>query len=427
MRFFRLLGWKSSAEVLTRLLGLTLLILLARVFGKTGLGEYALSLAIFGLWSVALDWGTHSLITREVARAPEQAEAWFQAGCQLKLAASTLFVLGSLLIPQLYPPAPAPLLLFSAAALILGQSWVDYLVAYLNGKLAFRQEFFLRSSFRILATGAQLAALVLAFSLELILALGGGLSLAYAAAASLFYYRASRRLSRERGPSQRELIQRGWGFWLANVSWMLVLKLDLVMLPQWGASVPVVGQYQVAVRLFEMLGILAGLVSLTLFPLMAAHKTPLRELQRWLFSMSALGMGVALVPLMAAPWALPLIFGPEFAVSSELLQILCLGTPFLYQNLLWFTVLGVHDKQHWVGLATALSLGLNALLNALLIPLWQAQGAALASLSSDLALWLLLAFLARRLIPLRKRQWALNLFWATGGSLGLFVLRGLSA
>ena len=418
MRFLRLLGWKSSAEVLTRLLGLILLWVLARKFGTAGLGHYALSLALFGLWSIALDWGTHSLITREVARNTAWAGDWYQAGLKVKLISTGVYLLGALCLPWLYPAAPGRLFLFGGCTLILGQSWLDYSVAYLNGKLAFQSEFRLRTTFRMLVSGSQLGVFFLQQPLGIVLATGGVMSVLGAWGSQLYLWQQSQAHASDihkqesaPPPHYLSLMRQGWGFWLANVSWMVLLKLDLIMLPQWGGSLSDLGQYQVAYRLYEMLGIGAGLISLTAFPLLAAENFSKKQSQVWLGRSLLLGMALAVPGICLAPWLIPLIFGVEFQGSAQLVQILYLGGPMLYFNLMAFSVLGAQDKQHWVGASTALSLALNAILNMYLIPLYQAQGAALASLMADILLFLSLLFLGRDFLVLPNRILGLLTLW----------------
>jgi len=97
------------------------------------------------------------------------------------------------------------------------------------------------------------------------------------------------------------------------------------------------------------------------------------------------GLGMALVLLAGSP-LLPYVFGPSFRGSVEVLRWLCLLPLIRGLHYAWGTTITGSSSQWyrtWTQLGAAV---FNLLLNALLIPRWSWQGAALASLLTDTGL-----------------------------------------
>lgn len=403
MDFLKKLGWKTLAEVGSRALSLLFFVALARLLGESAFGSYSIPLALAGLLAIFLDWGSNALMIRELARAPEQAPRLVFQVLALKLLASTSFGL-ALLITYLTLASPPPASWLLAAGVIwLGQAWLETLCAWLNAGQRFATEARLRLSYRLGVLLPQMLVLLLQHSSHPKQALVGPLLAAAAWSQLLLLPLGWRLLQRFQLRLQvnwqgfGQLFQQGWGFWLANVSWLLYLKLDLAMLPLLGRPAAELGHYQAAVRFYELLGLVGYLVSMTLFPQLAqlalqpsAFWQAVRRYRPW-----ALGAGVALATLGAllSPWLLPLLLGPGFAPAGQLLALLSLSAPFVLLNQIGFNLLGALGLQNRMALATALCLLLNACLNLWSIPHYGAWGAAASTLAADSLLCLLITLL----------------------------------
>lgn len=387
-------GWKTLAEGLSRALGLLFLILLARRLGEQGFGLYSLPLASAGLLAVLLDPGTHSLLIRELARESDAARQatiwthvlWIRAACSLLfllLLAASGPLLGGTSLGRLLP----------AGCMLLGQSWIDTQVAWLNARQAFRAEARLRFWLKLGLLLPQFFAIWLFPSIDGLLWAG---ALAHLAWLPVMAWQLRRGLPAPAAfswASFRHLLHESMGFWLANLSWMLYLKLDLVMLPLLGRSAAELGWYQAAVRFYELLGLVGYLLSMAAFPRLAAEAADTAAFaansRRLLKLTLALGCvsglaGAALAPL------LPLGLGPGFAPAVPALQLMSLGIPAVFLNLALFSVLGAAGYQGMTARATGGCLALNALLNLLLIPHGGYLAAAADTLAADYLLTALL-------------------------------------
>ena len=394
--FWARLGWKSLAEFLTRALSLVYFVLLARILGESAYGLYALPLGWAALFAVVIDWGGNTLILREQVRAPEQESQLWSALIHIKIVASALFFL-LLLILLLFQPAqlsfPA---LLAAGIIVLSQGWMDTLVAILNAQGHYYLELRLRLLARILTLTPQLLVLYLWPDLLILLWTAAGTGIVTTA---LVYYLAGK-LSLPKRPDWlfvKLFFQQGLGFWLANVSWMLYLKIDLVMLSLWARPEQELGWYQAAIRFYDLALLIAYLFSSVLLPLLSCRDQKQLSPERlayYLSSVGIIGAGLAGAGIVLSNHVFLLILGQNYLASSAVLSVLLLGIPYVFMSLLWFTILGAQNLQHLVARAAAVCLLFNICLNSFLIPASGFTGAAWATVASDFALWLILAGIA---------------------------------
>lgn len=407
--FVRQLSWKTLSEVLSRLLGLLFFVLLARVLGDSGLGEYTLPLALAGLLALLLDWGSNSLLLREVAREPARAAHWLSLALALKGLAALSFGLALWLWPWLLSLQTTPGRLYAAGGLLLGQAGIDTLVAWLNARGAYRLELQLRLGSRLGVLAVQLLLLWRWPSIDVLL-WGAALSQLLALVLCLLWVGRVDPVRLPR-PAARPLWQffcAGWGFWLANMAWLLYLKIDLAMLPLLGRPAAELGWYQSAVRFYEIPGLGAWLIAVVALPRLSARlaaeavtdtvtdtankpsalppafQQAVASGLRWLTPASAL---LALLAFGLGPLLIRALLGSDYGPAAETFALLSLGIPGIFVSLFWFSVLGAAQRQRLVAWGTAGCLLLNVGLNSFWIPRMGHQGAALSTLCCDLLLW----------------------------------------
>lgn len=382
-------GWKTLAEALSRGLSLLFLILLARRLGDTQYGLYSLPLASAGLFAVMLDPGSHGLLIRELARRPEREASLLAAVVGLRVVFSLGFLL--LLLSSWLWLTVSPWRLLAAGCMLLGQSWIDTQVAWLNGRQAFRDEARLRFWLKLGLLLPQMGVLLLAPSIDGLLWAG---ALAHLAWLPVLGWRLAPTLAKARFNLAEFtwLLREGLGFWLANLSWLLYAKLDLVMLPWLGRAAAELGWYQAAVRFYELLSLPGFLLSVAAYPSLAQAHQPeqwRRQSVRLLRFELILGCLMA-VTGSAVARLLPWLLGPDFTPTVAALEWMCLSIPAVCLNLGLFTLLGAAGKQRLTAWATGLSLACNAGLNLWLIPRSGYLGAAISTLVADLLLSALL-------------------------------------
>jgi O-antigen/teichoic acid export membrane protein len=88
----------------------------------------------------------------------------------------------------------------------------------------------------------------------------------------------------------------------------------------------------------------------------------------------------------SAGWLIPVIYGGRYAGAVPAFRVLLLSFPFLSLNLALTHQLIAWNGQRAYAALCALALAVNVVLNGRLIPLWSIEGAAWATLGTELVL-----------------------------------------
>jgi O-antigen/teichoic acid export membrane protein len=208
------------------------------------------------------------------------------------------------------------------------------------------------------------------------------------------------------GPLRRRDLSEGFSFSLSGSSISLYNDIDKTFLVSLGETYQA-GIYSAAYRVVDV-------ASAPLYSIYAAATPRLfREGGKSVEHASALTRRLMLrtVPygvlisicLYCGAGLLPHLFGPTFQGSVQALRWLCVLPLLRVLHYAWGTTITASASQ-WNRTATQLAAAaLNLALNAVLIPRWSWQGAAVASLLTDGALvlfsWLVLARIRLRAVP----------------------------
>lgn len=171
---------------------------------------------------------------------------------------------------------------------------------------------------------------------------------------------------------------------LSDTNQLIAQRVDILILG-WLTNPTIVGHYELGKRLVRQLSsVVTSAVRVTVYPEIAraiARKEYLQviKLQR---SMTLAALGITLpacvVGVVVAPWVIPLIFGAEFGPSVPVFQIMIWFLVWI--SVVWFNgyMLSIGRIRSYVILTTLITMAYVGLL-VLLIPIWGANGAALAS------------------------------------------------
>lgn len=113
----------------------------------------------------------------------------------------------------------------------------------------------------------------------------------------------------------------------------------------------------------------------------------------------ALAVLVSVAAAAAGPWALPRVFGPEYASAEAPFALLCLGLPVIAASGVIGTALLSLGHVRSLVVQVACTLAVNLLALALLVPSMGAVGAALATIACEVVGLVLLVRMARRALP----------------------------
>ncbi|ROH93401.1 hypothetical protein ED208_02460 [Stagnimonas aquatica] len=382
------------------------LILVARVLGVEDYGVFAGSLALAASLSPLVGWGYGMILVQEVSRSPQRfPEFWAKALRAVALSGPITAAFMLALAPLLLPVEShwTVILLIAAAELIAMPLVVAGSQAYLgHERLGWTMFNHVQLNLVRFGAVAMLAALGRGGLLEFAWAYFGATVMAAALSFVQVHQAFGTPEWRQSGLSGR--FREGLFFSLSVVANTAHGELDKALLLRLG-SAAAAGNYSLANRV----------VSATAMPLiayiLAAVPRLFREGQQGTSAALALrllppilvyGIAVAAGLVACAP-LLPWVFGAEYSETLRFVCWLALLPLLVGVSQLGLNVLSASGRQRTRVKLEWIALGANVGLNIVLIPLWGAQGAVLAMLSSQSLLALMpiaaIALLERNAMP----------------------------
>ncbi|MBL7183682.1 MAG: flippase [Anaerolineae bacterium] len=393
------------ADISQRAAAAILMVLVSRQLGVAEAGIYFLAVSFALIFSRLALWGLDQLLIRDVAQTPDQADAYFVNFLALRLVLS-LFALMALAFVVSgfihYAPHTERVILIYGLTILPAQ--VSNIcqalfiarerMGYLAGVSAF-------AGFTRLAAG--LTSLWAGLGLEGVV---GALLLASLVEMSLNLAIVWRRFLRPRWQLDWSFCRRQLGvafpFLFIGVSYILENQLDSVLLSVLKGE-QAVGIYGAAAMVLSALLLIPYAYQRAIYPAMsrlyatsrAALQQVYAESMRYLFLVAlpiAVGGTILAEPIMVT------VFRAEFLQSARVLQVLLWVTFLLFLHMPNARLMVISNNQSLIARFLVVTLGVNVVLNVVLIPRWGATGAAVARLASTSALVLLsYGFVYRRI------------------------------
>ncbi|MDX1347443.1 MAG: oligosaccharide flippase family protein [Thiomicrorhabdus chilensis] len=188
--------------------------------------------------------------------------------------------------------------------------------------------------------------------------------------------------------SIQSVYQNAWPFGLSTLFYLIYFQSDIVLL-QYLVGEKVAGFYNIAFII---------LAAVLLFPGVIYQRYLLPKMHRWAYHdpekfyrvfrkgnglMLVLGLFAMFITWWLAPYFIPYVFGEKFAPSLLILNVLAFSIPVLFVASSYGAILvtqeHIRTKVKLMGSVAVL----NLILNGLLIPQYQAMGAAIATLISN--------------------------------------------
>lgn len=379
--------------------GLLISVLIARGAGALALGGYSLALA----WNLTLaqfaDLGMNTLLTRDIARRPQDTRTYVRASLWAKAAIGLVLVLALVLTAPLLAPGGSTLALQVGSGLILTSAWYGTFTAVFRAGGRMLPILVLNAgglliqsvgTWWLVQRAAGVETLVLLALLIQLAQLGG----AWAWYAIRFAPAAP---SRPLELAQIAALARaGLPFALAGILAGVELRANVFLLGAL-AGERAVGWYSAASRLSDGLRLAPNAFFGALLPALAALEAHpnraglVRFFRRSQAVLIGFGAGSAILLTLLAPQLIPLLYGEGMTPAVPVLVVLGWGLiPALAAGLLVLYLYARGDER-FVNLLLAVGLGVQVLAALVLMRLYGAAGAALGALLSDLVLWFLLA------------------------------------
>jgi len=404
LQIFQNFGFLTMGKVLGDVFTFLLFVVLSRVFGQEGIGQYSFAIALTGFFAVFADFGLYNLSVKEMSRHTDVLGEYYGRVFSLRLILSVTVLLVLLFVLLFLPfPRETRLIITLIGAFQVIYTLVDGLAAVFVAREDMHLAGLLEFSLRMVTALAGIAVVMAGASLVMALAMFPAVTCVYVLVAYGIVARkyGSPRLAMSWSYLTRTL-REAMPYALEFLLYQLSARVDVVSLGFF-LGTATAGVYNVAYRVVFFFMILANFTGLAVFPLASRlYVTSRKELETLYHKSLNLIILVALPAAsgiwLVAPDLIKLIFGEAFAESAMVLRYLAWLIFLAFLRSLIGTFLTACDRQvertksQWVVTCVAI------LANVFLIPTIGIKGAAIATLISETLLVILFAVRLRRVL-----------------------------
>jgi len=388
-------SYLTLAMILQKVISFTYFTLLARYVGPASLGKYYLAISLTTIFAIFIDLGFANILTREVAKDQNRAARWLGNVLSLKVplaffAAATVFILVNVLN---YDHLTKQLVYISVISMVL-DSFTATFFAVARGFHNLKYESVSSVIFQIIVLAVGYSALLL----------GGGLipAMAALALASIYNFIYSWTIIKRRLKIavqllydklfMKEILIISWPFAVYGIFQRLYSYLDSVFLSVFSGDVQV-GIYQIAFKIIFALQFLPMAFTASLYPAMSAYWQTNRGQLAISFERAMNYLIIISLPIIIGTIVLAdkiiLLFKASYSGAAWPLRISIISLFFIFVNFPIGSLLNACDAQRKNTRNMGIVVVASILMNLLLIPSWQAVGASLTVLVTNILMFIL--------------------------------------
>lgn len=382
--------WLFSGQTAGRAIRAIIVIYAARVLGIAGFGVASYALSLTGFFSIIADMGVSTILTKKIAESPAEINRYFSTTFIIKcVCAVASFVIIIVIGPMIANIAGAAELLPLAGLVLIFDSMREFMLALVRAKEKMQYEAALTVATNIstiLITAALLFMYPTPQSFILGYAIGSGFGFTLALIA-LRKYIVNIHIHFDK-TLIIPIFTQASPLALTALLGGTMLTIDVLMLGFWRTAEEV-GLYSAAQKPIQLIYGFAIILGTSIFPafsrLGAHERTKFRSaLRQMLNATIAISGTLTIICVLFAKKIITMAYGENYVLAVPTFSILALTLVINMPIIIGFNALLAANKQRvflWSSLIAALS---NVGLNALLIPRWGIEGAAISTLITQL-------------------------------------------
>ena len=390
MRYFKNTSWLMGERILRMAVGLFVGIWVARYLGPERFGLFSYAQSFVGLFMAIATLGLDGIVVRELVKDQSKQDALLGTAFILKLiGAFIVLLLLFFTVNIISTDAQTKLLIIVIASATIFQSMnvVDFYFQskVLSRYVAFTNTFTLLISSAVkvwlILNGASLSAFAWVVLFDSVI-----LSLGYI----YFYLKIGNRIKQwsfDKALAQ-SLLKDSWPLILSGIVISIYMKIDQVMIKEMlGAEA--VGQYAAAVRLGEAWYFIPMVIASSLFPAIIeakkqSEKLYRERLQKLYDLMVWIAVAIALPLTILSDWVVGMLYGEQYIQAGSVFMIHIWAGIFVFLGVASGKWLLVENLQKYAFLRTFVGVVVNIILNIVLIRKFGIEGAATATLVSQI-------------------------------------------
>ena len=416
MKYFKNTSWLFGEKILRMIVGLFVGIWVARYLGPEQFGLFSYAQSFVGLFTAIATLGLDGIVVRELVKDESRRDELIGTAFWLKLIGA-LGVLGILAIAINFTSNDTytNTLVFIIASATIFQSFnvVDF---YFQSKVMGKYIVFANIISLFISSVVKIALILNEAPLEAFAVVIVFDSFVLACGFVYFYIR-SRRSHQTTRHSQLDwesntnllktwkfnkqtavsLLKDSWPLILSGIVLMIQARIDQVMLQEMIGSKEV-GYYSGALRLIEVFGFLPMLLNGSIFPALVNAKNVSQELYRERF-LNYYRLGFLLFLITSIPiflfseMIIVLLYGAAYQPAGILLSLMAIRLFFTNTGVARGAFMNIENLFKFSLITMTFGAIVNVVLNYYLIPLYQSQGAIVATIFSFFVTSFLIDFL----------------------------------
>lgn len=406
MRYFANTSWLFAEKILRMFVGLFVGIWVARYLGPEQFGLFSYAQSFVGLFTAIATLGLDGIVIRELVKDESRRDELIGTAFWLKLigAFGVLLVL-AVAVNFTSNDSYTNTLVFIIASATVFQAF-NVVDMYFQAKVMGKYIVYANVISLLLSSVVKIALIMSEASLEafawtvvfdsVVLAMG-----------YVYFYLRTRHCEQGEAiqhsiviASERSnpfahfskataivLLKDSWPLILSGIVISIYMKIDQVMIQEMMGS-EAVGQYAAAVRISEAWYFIPMVVASSLFPAIINAKKQSEELyyarlQKLYDLMVWMAIAIALPMTLLSDWVIHLLYGEQYSQAGSVLMIHIWAGVFVFLGVAsgkWFVAENLQMLAFW---RTFYGMVLNIVLNFIFIPKYGVQGAAMATLISQ--------------------------------------------
>jgi O-antigen/teichoic acid export membrane protein len=401
--------WLMIATIIMRLLSAFVVVLIARGLGTERFGQYSFAVAFVGFFAIISNFGFSSLLVRDVAKNKSLTKKYIDNMLTLKLLFGLVALIaifaGSFFIDK---PAMVIIAVYVLGIELVVGGFTDILRALFRAHEIMKFDAISQIIEKFLWTGLLL--LVVFMNLTLV---NVTLAILFSSALGMLtaYIFVRKKITKLRFEVDvlfwKNIIIQAWPFALMGLFSLINFKIDQVMLSFMKGDT-VLGIYSAAYKIIDILAVLPSLLLTVLYPVFsrfdAENKALLKKSVDFaLRYVILLSIPVVIGVFLLADKIILLLYGVDYIESIGVLKILIFISLISFVNSPFYVLLNAIGKQKITLINTAFTALVNIIMNLILIPKYSINGAAFATIISEIT------FLGLSYYQLRKAGFKLDL------------------
>jgi len=392
MKYFKNTSWLFGEKILRMIVGLFVGVWVARYLGPEQFGLFSYAQSFVGLFTAFATLGLDGIVVRELVKDETRCDELIGTAFWLKLMGA-FAVLAVLAIAVNFTSNDhfTNILVFIIASATIFQSFnvIDmYFQSQVMGKyIVYANVFSLLLSSLVKIALILYDAPLIAFAWTIVFD-------SFILACGFLYFYIKNHLNinllhvRFEKSTAVSLLRDSWPLILSGMVIAIYMKIDQVMIKEMMNS-EAVGQYAAAVRISESWYFIPVVIASSLFPAIINAKKQSEELyharlQKLYDLMVWMAIAIALPMTFLSDWVIHLLYGNQYNQAGSVLMIHIWTGVFVFLGVAsgkWFMA---ENLQMLAFLRTFYGMIINIILNILLIPKYGIQGAATATLVSQI-------------------------------------------